>query len=59
MIGMAPECLQCKNFNEDSKNPVVCKAFPDGIPKEIWISGEDHSRSYPGDHGIRFERRET
>jgi hypothetical protein len=34
-----------------------CKAFPppDFIPFEIWDMGIDHTKPFPGDHGIRFE----
>lgn len=34
----------------------VCRAFPKGIPEEI-LSGEvNHTESYPGDNGFRYER---
>lgn len=32
-----------------------CRAFPDGIPKEILTGEVDHSKPYKGDHGIQFK----
>lgn len=58
------QCLRCKHFRgmeavetEPGLEPdvvLVCDAFPRGIPDAI-TEGRDHSRPYPGDHGIRFE----
>jgi hypothetical protein len=43
----------CKNLilNGGKK----CKAFPDGIPEDILTGVLDHTKEYPGDHGIQFE----
>jgi len=41
----------------DSSVPyAVCDAFPDGIPVEIFSSDfkTDHTKPYPGDHGIQY-----
>lgn len=54
MISMAPMCIRCEHLDEDSKDPIACKAFPSGIPDEIFVMGIDHTLPYPGDHGIRF-----
>ena len=35
----------------------TCKAFPQGIPEEIWRTRGGHRESYPGDNGILFELR--
>lgn len=35
---------------------VVCRAFPNGIPNEIAYGDNDHTSSFPGDHGILFKR---
>lgn len=57
-------CLSCKwldlgsmrgRFIEEGNTP-VCRAFPDGIPGEIWYGGVDHRNSYPGDKGIHYEK---
>ena len=36
----------------------TCDAFPTGIPDEIWRGENPHTSPYPGDGGIRFERRQ-
>lgn len=33
-----------------------CRAFPDGIPNEILRGDFLHTREFPGDHGIQFQR---
>ncbi len=48
-------CSDCVHF--DALNPIarLCAAFPDGIPLPIWKGENDHTKSYPGDGGIRYE----
>jgi len=48
----APVCSGCKNWIVGTEN---CIAFPKGIPDAIFISGNPHTKSFPGDHGIQFE----
>jgi hypothetical protein len=37
---------------------LTCEAFPDGIPNAIQYDGADHTKPYPGDHGITYMPRE-
>ena len=51
MQTIAP-CISCKHLMDGIK----CKAFPKGIPEEIFILGEsDHTEPFKGDNGIQFE----
>ena len=45
-------CGRCRHKN--ARPPRTCAAFPDGIPMRIWLGENDHTKSYRGDHGIRF-----
>ena len=59
-IGMfSPVCDLCKHKNDKYVEGVlgICKAFPKGIPEDIWTGKVKHKRKYPGDHGIRFEEK--
>lgn len=53
------KCLDCKHLTEtkDDFTP-TCKAFPDGIPHDIFWEKIDHVKPYPGDNGIQFESKE-
>jgi len=51
-------CLACRHRRwsaapRDDDRP-TCAAFPDGIPEAISPGGGDHTRPWPGDHGITF-----
>jgi len=50
----SPVCSYCRYLI--NKPGRVCKAFPDGIPMEIWLGENKHNRPFSGDNGIRFER---
>lgn len=47
------QCVKCENIIGVQAR--LCKAFPKGIPEDIWFEGKDHTVSYPGDNGIQFE----
>jgi len=52
-------CSHCKHYDVENSKPEsngnVCKAFPEGIPDEIWLGKNDHTKPYEGDHGILFD----
>lgn len=57
-------CNLCKHRHGEDETErflrpqiLTCDAFPDGIPEEIAIGPEEHTRPSPGDHGLRFEPR--
>jgi hypothetical protein len=52
-----PICWACKHFF--GREEVACKAFPKGIPQDIYYSGAPHDLPVKGDGGIRFESTNT
>ena len=51
-------CGYCKHFVPKMKKGILtCKAYPDGIPRELMLRNE-HNTPFPGDNGIRFEAKE-
>lgn len=52
-----PDCFSCAHFRGMIKGKKRCTAFPDGIPKELYLSyGElKHIAPYEGDHGIQYK----
>ena len=46
-------CGNCKHLILN--NTRTCKAFPDGIPKDILIGVNNHTEPFKGDNGIQFE----
>lgn len=51
----APDCYDCKHFNKDDVN-ISCKAYPEKIPRDIFIWGKKHIKPRKGDNGIQFEK---
>lgn len=63
MMPVKNMCHECRHFDFDAQDAngmeaPRCAAFPDGIPPEIWVQGEDHREPFPGDRDIRFEPHE-
>jgi hypothetical protein len=52
---ISPVCTFCAHFDETDVLARLCKAFPNGIPLDIWVGQQNHDDPYPGDNGIRFE----
>jgi hypothetical protein len=52
-VRMSHVCFYCKHRYDLLAR--TCRAFPRGIPKDIWNGENDHRERYPGDNGVRFE----
>lgn len=52
------KCLSCEHYTVTDSYLPTCKAFPNGIPKEIWGERVDHTKPYPEDNGIQFQQKE-
>ncbi len=57
--GISMGACQCNQCRHVSDNGMTCAAFPQGIPIPILSGKVQHTKPYPGDHGIRFEPRES
>ena len=55
MICTEPICAKCKHLVMDCRREPYCKAFPEGIPDDIFVRRCNHRRPFPGDNGVRFE----
>jgi len=45
-----PLCEICRHYDADQK----CRAFPGGIPDDIYEAWDGHRLSVPGDNGLVF-----
>ena len=52
--GHIPIGFDCAYFQGRIRGEQRCKAFPDGIPKEMFKQGATHDTPVDGDHGVRF-----
>jgi len=53
-MSLPTQCIFCLHHIGDFR----CKAFPNGIPRELFVGKRNHNRPYPGDHGFRFKPNE-
>lgn len=51
-------CMSCERFDRATEDRNVCSAFPGGIPVAIFLGDVDHSKPFPGDHGLQYVARE-
>lgn len=50
------QCIECKHYLGKKENDIrYCKAFPDGIPSDVFLSKVIHDKPIEGDHGILYE----
>ena len=55
MIAAQSQCTACTHLDRQATNDLLCEAFPEGIPDEIWSNQVPHTDSYPGDQGIHLD----
>jgi hypothetical protein len=53
IVNRPRQCPDCRHLRDATA--WACDAFPAGIPAAILTNRHDHTKPYPGDHGIRFE----
>lgn len=49
-----PICWACEHFRGREKR--TCKAFPKGIPDQIYWHAYDHRAPFAGDNGVQFKK---
>jgi len=49
-----PQCSTCKHM---VPRTLTCTAYPNGIPSEILDNKVLHTKPYPGDQGIQYEKK--
>lgn len=50
------QCIDCKNLIDKNKDEkFFCKAFPEGIPDDVFWNRIMHTKNIDGDNGIKFE----
>lgn len=50
------KCVSCKHFLGTRKDQVACcKAYPDGIPDDIYWNRTEHINPISGDNGYLYE----
>jgi hypothetical protein len=50
-----PQCFSCKNYIKATVDfTPLCKAFPKGIPMELYSGKIIHDKPYENDNGYRY-----
>jgi hypothetical protein len=49
------QCGVCQHIR-DTHLQRTCRAFPDGIPPDVWNGVVRHDHPIKGDHGLQFQR---
>lgn len=50
------QCIDCANYlGKNEKGFHFCRAFPTGIPADVFWNEISHKEEVKGDNGIRFE----
>ena len=60
-VKYSKQCLFCKHLKNRSEpdNLPACKAFPEGIPVEVWNNEKKHNKPIEGQTGeYVFEQKE-
>ena len=54
-----PICMKCANFDKEINDCAVCKAYPNGIPYEVWKekSKPDIDVNKPCNNDFMFQKR--
>src|SRR5665811_781439 len=55
MTTQVPQCFFCKHYMKPKNKSYTCEAFEGYIPAEILSNEFDHTKSYKGDHGLRYD----
>ena len=51
------QCMDCLNLiGKNESHDFYCKAFPNGIPKDVLLNKIDHTQNIENDNGIKFEQ---
>jgi hypothetical protein len=49
------QCENCTHYKMSDGYRVSCRAYPEGIPIELFIGAVSHDLPYPGDSGYRYQ----
>lgn len=52
-------CLDCEHLKGPTDSGWKCKAFPNGIPANVWKGIVNHEQPIDGDNGICYVEKEV